>query len=155
MLRILKLILFYFAYQLGFSALAWGVSMFGVRMDAVEMTSYAMVASTLAMAWHLIHYGYVSMARDRYREVSMANWAVSVVFVYAATFVLNVAIEQMGIPNTMEDTFIAMANNVFGLLSITLLAPILEELLFRGAIEGELLRRGYNPWTSPRRRSPQ
>ena len=148
MLRILKLILFYFAYQLGFSALAWGVSMFGVRMDAVEMTSYAMVASTLAMAWHLIHYGYVSMARDRYREVSMANWAVSVVFVYAATFVLNVAIEQMGIPNTMEDTFIAMANNVFGLLSITLLAPILEELLFRGAIEGELLRRGYNPWTS-------
>jgi membrane protease YdiL (CAAX protease family) len=76
----------------------------------------------------------------------MITWAVSVIFVYAATFVLNVVIEQMGIPNTMEDTFIAMANNVFGLLSIALLAPVLEELLFRGAIEGELLRQGYKPW---------
>lgn len=144
--RILKLILYYFAYQLGFSALAWVISVFFMPMDAVEMTSYTMVVSTLAMTWHLIHFGYVSITQDRYKTVSMVTWAVSVIFVYAATFVLNVVIEQLGIPNTKEDTFIAMANNVFGLLSIALLAPVLEELLFRGAIEGELLRQGYKPW---------
>lgn len=146
MFKILKLLLYYFGFQLGFSVLALVISELVIPLDPVEMTSYTMIASTLVMAWILIRFGYVSIAQDRYKAVSMPTWAVSVVFVFSATFVLNVAIEQAGIPNTNEDTFIAMSNNVFGLLSITLLGPILEELLFRGAIEGELLRQGYRPW---------
>ena len=68
------------------------------------------------------------------------------VFVLSATYVLNLLIEQVGIPNTMEETFLAMAGNPFGVLSISLLAPVLEELLFRGAIQGCLQARGKSPW---------
>lgn len=36
-------------------------------------------------------------------------------------------------------------NNVFGILSVCIIAPIFEEIFFRGAIEGYLLRKWENP----------
>ena len=145
---IVKLVLYYFAYQLGFSAITLGVSRLIIPMDMITTTSLAMVASTLVMSWHLIHFGYVNMARDRYRELSLPVLGVSVVFIFAAMYVLNLFIEQAGIPNTLEETFLAMSRNPFGVLSIALLAPVLEELLFRGAIQGQLQAAGQKPWTA-------
>ena len=145
MWTIIKLILFYFAYQLGFSAVMLGVSNFIEPMDMATMTSLTMVASTLMMTWHLIHYGYVHLTRDIYKEVSLPVLGVSAAFIFAAMYVLNLLIEQMGLPNTMEETFIAMSHNPFGVLTIALLAPILEELLFRGAIQGRLQDTLKNP----------
>ena len=125
-----------------------GLSRLIIPMDMITTTSLAMVASTLVMSWHLIHFGYVNMARDRYREVSLPVLGVSVVFIFAAMYVLNLFIEQAGIPNTLEETFLAMSRNPFGVLSIALLAPVLEELLFRGAIQGQLQAAGQKPWTA-------
>ena len=147
-LIIIKLILYYFAYQLGFSAVALVFSRLIAPMDMTTMTSLTMVASTLVMTWHLIHFHYVRIASDRYKEVSLPVLGVSVVFIFAAMYVLNLLIEQAGFPNTMEDTFIAMSRNPFGILSIALLAPVLEELLFRGAIQGRLQEAGMRPWTA-------
>ena len=145
-LTIIKLIIYYFVYQLGFGAVATLISAYVVPMDMGTMTSLAMVASTLTMGWHLIHFKYVDIEHDRYKALSWQVVCVSALFVMAATYVLNVVIEQVGVPNTMEETFIAMSNNPFGFLTIALLAPVLEELLFRGAIEGRLLQRWTNPW---------
>lgn len=146
MWSIVKLIIYYFAYQLGYSALAMALSQFVVPMDTTVMTCVAMVASTLTMIWHLLYFGYVRLSREIFREVSVRVLLVSLVFIFAAMYVLNLLIEQAGIPNTMEETFLAMSRNPFGVLSIALLAPILEELLFRGAVEGYLLRVSNNPW---------
>ena len=125
-----------------------GISHLIAPMDMITMTSLAMVASTVVMSWHLIHFGYVRLACDRYKEVSLPVLGISVVFIFAAMYVLNLLIEQAGIPNTMEETFLAMSRTPFGILSIALLAPILEELLFRGAIQGQLQASGMRPWTA-------
>jgi membrane protease YdiL (CAAX protease family) len=45
----------------------------------------------------------------------------------------------------MQDTFRAMSRNVFGIISIAIMAPLVEELLFRGAIQGYMLRKGMKP----------
>ena len=147
LVAIIKLIIYYFAYQLGFGAVTMLISKCIAPMDIITMTSLAMVASTLTMAWHLIHFNYVDLKHDKYKTLSWMVLCVSAVFVMAATYVLNVVIEQMGVPNTMEETFIAMSNNPFGFLTIAILAPVLEELLFRGAIEARLLQQWTNPWT--------
>ena len=144
MLKSLKLILYYLGYQLGLSAVALVVSKF-VPMDPITMTSLVMVVSTLAMSWHLLHHGYVGLKRDNYKSLTPLVLGVSVVFIFSAMYVLNLLIEQTGLPNTMEDTFLAMSRNPMGILSITLLGPMLEELLFRGAIQGELQRQ-MKPW---------
>lgn len=146
MLTIVKLIIYYFGYQLGFSAVAMLVSRFIVPMDMATMTSLAMVASTLVMMWHLLHFKYVDLSKDKFRGVGWQVMLVSVVFVFSAMYVLNLLIEQIGLPNSNEEAFIAMSRNPLGLLSIALLAPILEELLFRSAIEGYLLREWRSPW---------
>lgn len=146
MLKTIKLILYYFGYQLGFSGITLVISKF-VAMDTITMTSLAMVVSTLVMTWYLLHHGYVSFAHDKYRALTLPVLGVSVVFVFSAMYVLNLVIEQAGIPNTMEETFLAMSRNPLGILSIVLLAPILEELLFRGAIQGELQRQ-MKPWVA-------
>lgn len=148
MITIIKLILFYFAYQLGFSALFMGFSRFVVPMDAITMTSLAMVVSTAVMTWHLIHFGYLQLARDKYKEITLPVLGVSIVFVFSATYVLNLLIEQANIPNTLEETFIDMSHNPFGILSIALMAPILEEFLFRGAIQGHLQATCKKPWVA-------
>lgn len=145
-ITIVKLVLYYFAYQLGFSVVAMGISHLGVPLDMVTMTSLAMVASTLMMSWHLVRFGYVDLAGDRYKEVKLPVLCVAIVLIFAAMYVFNLLIEQMDIPNTLEETFIGMSRNPFGVLSIALLAPILEELLFRGAIQGSIQASGKSPW---------
>ena len=147
-ITIIKLVLYYFAYQLGFSAIAMGASHLIFPLDMITMTSLTMVVSTLMMSWHLIHFGYVNLANDRYKEVKLPVLGVSVIFIFAAMYVLNLIIEQVGLPNTMEETFIAMSRNPLGMLSIALLAPVLEELLFRGAIQNILLSTLKKPWAA-------
>ena len=49
------------------------------------------------------------------------------------------------LPNIAENIFAQMKNNVFGILSVCIVAPIFEEIFFRGAIEGYLLRKWRNP----------
>ena len=146
-ITIVKLLLFYVVYQLGFSAVCAGLARL-IPMSPGTMVSLAMVASTIVMTWHLIRFGYVHLADDRYKEVSPSVLGVSVVFIFSATYVLNLLIEQAHIPDMMEDTFMDMSRNPFGILSIGLLAPILEELLFRGAIQGCLQQTLKSSWAA-------
>ena len=145
---IIKLLLYYFIYQLGFGAICSGLAQFVVPMNEGTIVSLAMVASTIVMGWHLIYFDYVHLEDDKYKELSLSVLGVSIVFIFSATYVLNLLIEQVSIPDMMEDTFIDMSHSPFGMLSIGLLAPVLEELLFRGAIQGCLQQIVKNPWTA-------
>ena len=145
---VIKLVLYYLAYQLGFGTIFAGLSHLIASLDLITTTSLGMLVSTLVMTWHLIHFGYVDLAQDKYKNVTLPILGVSAVFIFTAMYVLNLLIEQAGIPNTMEDTFIDMSRNPFGILSISLLAPILEELLFRGAIQGHLQGVLKHPWVA-------
>lgn len=144
----LKLILYYFGYQLGFSAANSVISAFISPIDTTTSISVAMVASTLAMTWHLIRFKYVDLTNDKYKKLNLNTVLVSVVFVYTATTTLNLLIEQAGIPDTMAHTFISMSHTPLGMLTIALLAPLSEEFLFRGAIERHLLHSWKSPWAA-------
>lgn len=145
-ITIVKLILYYFAYQLGFSIVFHGITMLVPSMGATMTLSLAMIASTGAMSWHLIRFGYVTFAHTPFKRVSLPVLCTSMVFILAAMYVLNLLIEQAHLPNSMEATFIAMSHNPFGIISIALMGPLLEELLFRGAIQGILQRHYPRPW---------
>lgn len=49
--------------------------------------------------------------------------------------------ELADLPNNMQETFAMMMQHPLGIVAITIMAPIVEELLFRGAIQGHLLRK--------------
>ena len=64
----------------------------------------------------------------------------------AGSMVLNILSEQMDLPDLMEEQMLELSNNFFGIIGISLIGPICEELLFREAILGHLRRHGFSPW---------
>lgn len=67
-----------------------------------------------------------------------------------ATFAGAIAIgclgQALGIEDKQEDTIHALANNPIGVLTIVLIGPLSEEIIFRHGMLGGMLRRGVNPW---------
>lgn len=59
---------------------------------------------------------------------------------------ISILTESVEFPDAMLQTSRAMSHNYWGLLALVIVGPITEELLFREAIIGEMLRRGANPW---------
>ena len=156
--RICKLVVYYFLYQFVFTALialpsTWiqimnnggDVSNFTPGETTITTTGLAMVLSGIAMIWHLIHFKYVKFNLKSFGEVSGKTIGLSIPLIVAGMLFINLCSEFIGLPDLMQDTFRAMSRNVFGIISIAIMAPLVEELLFRGAIQGYMLRKGIKP----------
>lgn len=77
------------------------------------------------------------------------KWAgVAILGAMCGIFSTNLITEWLELPNLMEEQFIGMSNNVVGILAIAVLGPIVEELTFREAIIGNLLKKNVAPWTA-------
>ena len=158
MVRICKLVIYYFLYQFLFTALialpsTWiqimnnggDVSSFTPGETTYTTTGIAMILSGIAMIWHLIHFKYVKFNLKSFGEVSGKTIGLSIPLIVAGMLFINLCSEFLGLPDLMQDTFHGMSRNVFGIISIAIMAPLVEELLFRGAIQGYMLRKGMKP----------
>ena len=156
--RICKLVVYYFLYQFLFTALialpsTWiqimnnggDVSNFTPGETTYTTTGIAMILSGITMIWHLIHFKYVKFNLKSFGEVSGKTIGLSIPLIVAGMLFINLCSEFLGLPDLMQDTFLGMSRNVFGIISITIMAPLVEELLFRGAIQGYMLRKGMKP----------
>ena len=158
MVRTIKLVIYYFLYQLLFTTLItlpsiWvelmnnggDINAFTGTESNNNIVGFTMVLSGIAMIWHLIHFKYVKFNLKSFGEVSGKTIVLSIPLIVAGMIFINLCSEFIGLPDMMQDTFRAMSRNVFGIISITIMAPLVEELLFRGAIQGHLLRKGMKP----------
>ena len=158
MKRTIKLVVYYFLYQLLFTVLI----MFGAllveathsggdlevlihSLQSGALTGNPLVIglgtmlAALAMLWHLLHFRYIRFSTAYLRKENLPLLFICIPFVYTLMYVMSTATEWINLPNLLEDTFMDMSHNVVGILSIAIVAPVLEECLFRGAIEGHLL----------------
>lgn len=62
-----------------------------------------------------------------------------------ATDMLN---ELVDLPDLMQQQFMDMARGVWGIIAIGLVGPVVEELVFREAILGHMLRNGVGRWSA-------
>lgn len=157
--RAIKLVLYYFAYQLVFifiiatsTSIMEAINGGGIEeiayaagKNTATMTGLVMVLSGIVMTWHLIHFKYISFNKASWTAVPGKTILLSIPFIVAAMFTFNIVSEFIELPNFMEDAFMGMSRNVFGILAIAVMAPLVEELLFRGAIEGHFLQTGKTP----------
>ena len=155
MRRAIKLILYYLAYQLLFTFLATGTDATIALTKGADITadfrpgamavSIGMLLSALAMIWHLIHFHYVRFNKESMNEISKKIILLCIPLLLSAQFIAGVLNEAFDLTDTNQELFISMSHNIFGILSIAIVVPILEEFLFRGAIEGHLLKIGWSP----------
>jgi membrane protease YdiL (CAAX protease family) len=111
----------------------------------VSVTAITLLISGILMAWYLIRGKYVNFSVQSFKEVPVRVIGMSLIFVIGALMTSNLITETMDLPDLMGDTFISMSHTVWGFLSMAVMAPVVEELLFRGAIQGHMLRIGYSP----------
>lgn len=153
----IKLILIYFVMQF------WGVmtaiplclaySYFvegTLDMDGMQATTIplAMLLGFLYMGLELWKKGYLTGDARLYSPVSNAYIAWSLAAGISSIFLVDALMSQLTfLPDWLDNTFELMQTGWMGILCLAVLGPVLEELLFRGAITKELLKR-YKPGTA-------
>ena len=142
----IKLVLIYFLMQL-LSGLLLSPLMFMAVSTGVVM-GLTLLLGCLLMTVYLWKTGYLQNDGKLYAPVSVSflGWSL---LAGASLIVLEEWLMSYlrFLPDLMEQSFDAMQSGWVGILAITLVGPILEELMFRGAITKVLLQR-YSPRTA-------
>lgn len=137
MKTIIKLLLIYLGFQLVGGLLAAPL-MFWLGQTYTVAT--ALVLGSLLMTWYLLKKDLITVNQYSWSipSVKVLAW---VIFLALGTYFAAVRLNEMlELPNWMEDQFEDLSYNVLGVLGIVVIGPVAEELLFRGAILGNLLR---------------
>lgn len=123
------------------------------QMEAAGMPpfilSVVMLLSMAVMAFYLWKAGYLKACGQQAWKPTSAACLLWTVAGGAGLIVLTDALMSWlsFLPDLMEGTFTQMSGDVLGVLCLVVLGPVLEELLFRGAVTRLLLQQ-YRPWTA-------
>lgn len=153
--RIIKLIIYYFAYQcavmilglVGYILIEYAKTG-NISFDKGTPITLALIIgliATLLMGWHLIHFNYIKIDRKSLSPISGKVACIYILMGISAIAWMNWLNDFIHLPDWNENLFLQMKDNIFGIITACIAAPIFEELFFRGAIEGHLLRRWKNP----------
>ena len=119
------------------------------NLDKAVLTQTIMIPAQLAgqimMGIYLWKAGYISTKKETWSLVSAPYLLGSAVAILTSGFVVSTLMSLLDwIPNIMEQSFDILQSGWGGILAIAIVGPVLEELLFRGAITKALLQQ-YNP----------
>ena len=119
------------------------------NLDKAVLTQSIMIQAQLAgqimMGIYLWKAGYISTKKETWSLVSAPYLLGSAVAILTSGFVVSSLMSLLDwIPNIMEQSFDILQSGWGGILAIAIVGPVLEELLFRGAITKALLQQ-YNP----------
>lgn len=149
----IKLILIYLGLQLLSAAVVGLMVMLvavlkrgGASANAVEdALAPSMLLAMMSMFVYMWKANYIPRTSKSYSILSLPFIGVTLL-AGASLFVLMDFLTSLlsWIPNLMEEQFNILQSGWLGILTITFLGPILEELLFRGGATGALLEK-YSP----------
>ena len=171
-LRIVMLIALYFAMQLLFVSVATTLCVLvasrqgEIPADALARMSEArylatnpavndllvdgaaigMLVSTAVMLLFLHISGNYRLRFRSFKLISHTPLLQSTMLIFAAMFALNIFVQWFPLQDKMAWMFEGLSHNILGIISMVVLAPLLEEILFRGAIQGVLMRLFGKPW---------
>ncbi|MBQ4063530.1 MAG: CPBP family intramembrane metalloprotease [Bacteroidaceae bacterium] len=102
--------------------------------------------SSLIMIAHLLVFKYVRINKGFLHEVKRNVLIFSTLFIGSMMVLFNIVAVWLGLGDYNEEIIETMLTSGAGIISMAIIAPILEELLFRGAIQGFLMHIFKNPW---------
>lgn len=148
----IKLVLIYFAIQILSAFIVAPFSLlytFMVHgtMEGATMVGLApaMLLGFIGMAAYLWRKGYLKGDKQMWSPLSTPFLLWSIVIGLSTIFLIDFLMSKLAfLPDWMENTFDVLQSGWLGIICISILGPILEELLFRGAITKVLLQK-YTP----------
>lgn len=118
-------------------------------LDKAVLTQTIMIPAQLAgqimMGIYLWKAGYISTKKATWSPVSVPYLVCSGLAILTGGFIVSGLMGLLDwIPDIMEQSFDILQSGWGGILAIAIIGPVLEELLFRGAITKALLQQ-YSP----------
>lgn len=120
----------------------------GMNHTGYLLFSLALVMSALAMLLFLHLTRLFRLRKGIFTSIRIKPLLLSTGLVYSSIFVLNIFVMWFPLEDHLETQFEGLSHNLLGVFSISILAPLLEEVLFRGAIQGYLMRHFKKPWVA-------
>ncbi len=111
------------------------------------MMAPGMFLSMGMMILYLWKAGYISTEKVNWSVVSPAYLLLTVVIALPFIWVNDAVVTPLHLPDLMENAFNSLSTEWLGVLCIAIVGPVLEELIFRGAITRSLLKH-YSPTTA-------
>ena len=158
MWKIIKLLIYFVLYQEVFGALVLLPDLLPVLMNtetivggtiklsvSANTIGLGLVLADIVMIGHLLYFKYIRFPLKSFREISLKTIVLCFPLIMAGMIFFNLCAEFLALPDNMQDSFFALSRSVFGVLSITILGPLLEEFLFRGFIQKRLVQIGVKP----------
>lgn len=102
--------------------------------------------STVSMLLFIHFAGYYKLRRGLWRSLAPKPLFISTLLVFSSIFALNIFVQWFPLEDNLGDVFDRLSHNALGVFGLAVLAPLLEEVLFRGAIQGALMRFFGRPW---------
>lgn len=113
---------------------------------SVWTVSIGLFVSSVAMLLFLYCIKGYRLRLSIFKSMPLKSLFLSTMLVLSSMFALNIFVQWFGLEDKTGMLLGDVAHNIIGVITIALVAPLLEEVLFRGAIQGYIMRR-YNPWT--------
>ncbi len=147
----LKLVLIYFAMQVLGALATMPLMLFYTYFTYGNLNSFqgihpapALFAGMLLMILYLWKHGYMRNDGRVYSVVSASAVVWGLLATVSIIFLTEALMSVLPLPDLLENTFDDLQKTWLGLFCIAVFGPLLEELLFRGAITRVLLER-YSP----------
>lgn len=112
----------------------------------VRARALCIFLSTVTMILFIHFAGYYKLRWSLLRSVAPRLLLLSTLLVFSSMFALNILVQWFPLKDNLTDIFQGLSRNALGVVGIAFLAPLLEEVLFRGAIQGVLMRFFGRPW---------
>ncbi len=111
----------------------------------ISVTLLASSVVSILAAWKLL--GVVRMKGQwQSKNLSWHSGTLAVVGAALGIFATDLFVEMLDLPNVIEATMTGLAPNALGILALAVVGPVTEEIIFREAVLGGMLRSGVSPW---------
>lgn len=148
----IKLVLIYFGIQIlsAFAVVIPAAIYNAVQDHSIEEVGHFAIALSMFLAFifmaiYLWKDGYIGKDKRTWSAISGTYLLFSVLICLASIFIIDYLHTLLPkLPNLLDSTFDTLQSGWLGILSIAVFGPVLEELLFRGAITKVLLKT-YSP----------
>ena len=112
----------------------------------VNAEAVGLFLSVSAMLIFLHFTGYYRLRPGLLRSLAPKPLLLSTLLVFTSMFALNIFVQWFPLKDNLSDMFAGLSRNPLGVFTLAFLAPLLEEVFFRGAIQGVLMRFFGRPW---------
>ncbi len=148
----IKLVLIYFLVQILAAfivtpfAMLYAYFVYGTIDEASSLTlAPAMLVGFVTMGGYLWKKGYLEGDGRMWSPISVSCLIWSFVIGFSSIFLIDFIMSKLSfLPDWLGETFDMLQSGWIGIICIAVLGPVLEEMLFRGAITKVLLQK-YSP----------